>query len=100
MLGLSRAKSDSSLSAGVGCSGGFMATKIEQELIEKLRILPPEQQQAVLEIVERMVQPASKMTILEKISERSKQVPDEVWERVPTDGAEQHDHYLYGAPKK
>ncbi len=77
-----------------------MATKIEQELIEKLRILPPEQQQAVLEIVERMVQPASKMTILEKISERSKQVPDEVWERVPTDGAEQHDHYLYGAPKK
>lgn len=77
-----------------------MAANIEQELIERLRALPPEQQQTVLEMVARMAQPASKMTILEKISERSKQLPDEVWERVPADGAEQHDHYLYGAPKK
>ena len=75
---------------------------VEQTILEKLRILPPEQQQAVLEIIERMGQQQAprKMTILEKISERSKQVPDEVWERIPADGAEQHDHYLYGAPKK
>jgi hypothetical protein len=77
-----------------------MATNLEQELIEKVRALPPDEQQAVLEIVERMIQPASKMTILEKIIERSKQVPNEVWQRVPADGAEQHDHYLYRAPKK
>ena len=75
---------------------------VEQTILEKLRILPPEQQQAVLEIIERMAQQQvpRKMTILEKISERSKQVPNEVWERIPADGAEQHDHYLYGAPKK
>lgn len=75
---------------------------VEQTILEKLRILPPEQQQAVLEIIERMAQQQAprKMTILEKISERSKQVPNEVWERIPADGAEQHDHYLYGAPKK
>ena len=27
-------------------------------------------------------------------------LPDEVFERLPEDGASEHDHYLYGAPKK
>lgn len=27
-------------------------------------------------------------------------VPEEVFERLPEDGAEQHDHYLYDSPKK
>lgn len=75
---------------------------VEQTIVEKLRILPPEQQQVVLDIIEHMAQQHAprKMTILDKIRERSKQVPDEVWALIPEDGAEQHDHYLYGAPKK
>lgn len=32
--------------------------------------------------------------------EISAQVPLEEWEKVPADGAEQHDHYLYGSPKR
>lgn len=31
---------------------------------------------------------------------RFKDVPEEVWERMPTDGASEHDHYLYGWPKR
>ncbi len=27
-------------------------------------------------------------------------IPAEEWQKLPTDGAENHDHYLYGAPKK
>jgi hypothetical protein len=27
-------------------------------------------------------------------------VPPEQWNKIPHDGAENHDHYLYGAPKK
>jgi hypothetical protein len=27
-------------------------------------------------------------------------LPDAVFERLPTDGASEHDHYLYGAPKR
>jgi hypothetical protein len=27
-------------------------------------------------------------------------VPEEALNRLPTDGAEQHDHYLYDSPKK
>ena len=26
-------------------------------------------------------------------------IPDEEWEKFPTDGSEQHDHYLYGTDK-
>jgi hypothetical protein len=29
--------------------------------------------------------------------EISSQVPLEEWEKLPADGAEQHDHYLYGS---
>lgn len=27
-------------------------------------------------------------------------VPDDVFEHLPADGASEHDHYLYGSPKK
>jgi putative addiction module CopG family antidote len=29
-----------------------------------------------------------------------KDVPDEEFDRIPTDGSEQHDHYIYGVPKR
>jgi putative addiction module CopG family antidote len=38
--------------------------------------------------------------IWEVIQEISATVPDEVWDTVPTDLAAQHDHYLYGTPKR
>lgn len=27
-------------------------------------------------------------------------IPDEVRAKLPTDGADQHDHYIYGTPKR
>ena len=38
--------------------------------------------------------------IWEKILELTADIPDEVWEKIPTDSAEQHDHYIYGTPKR
>jgi hypothetical protein len=38
--------------------------------------------------------------IWERILERSAAIPDEEWDKVPVDGAEQHDHYIYGTPKR
>jgi len=38
--------------------------------------------------------------IWEVITERMKPVPLEVFERLPKDGASEHDHYLYGLPKR
>lgn len=38
--------------------------------------------------------------IWEQVAEIFADVPEEELEKLPRDGAEQHDHYLYGAPKK
>lgn len=31
---------------------------------------------------------------------RMEAVPEEVFEQLPTDGASEYDHYLYGSPKR
>jgi hypothetical protein len=38
--------------------------------------------------------------IWEKILEIARELPDDVVAQLPTDGAEQHDHYIYGLPKR
>jgi Arc/MetJ-type ribon-helix-helix transcriptional regulator len=38
--------------------------------------------------------------IWERILERTADIPEEEWDKLPTDLAEQHDHYLYGTPKR
>jgi hypothetical protein len=38
--------------------------------------------------------------ISEVITERMNSVPPEAFERLPKDGASEHDHYLYGSPKR
>jgi hypothetical protein len=38
--------------------------------------------------------------IWELITEQMKDVPDEVFDRLPKDGASQADHYIYGLPKR
>lgn len=38
--------------------------------------------------------------IWEIIAKRMKDVPDEVFDRLPKDGASQIDHYIYGLPKR
>ena len=77
-------------------------SSIEEALVEKLRALDAEEQKRVLDFVDgierQKSQPAK--TLWDAIQDIVKDVPDEVWERLPTDGSEQHDHYLYGSPKK
>src|SRR5205807_10397626 len=38
--------------------------------------------------------------IWEEILESTADIPEEEWHKLPTDLAEQHDHYLYGTPKR
>jgi Arc/MetJ-type ribon-helix-helix transcriptional regulator len=38
--------------------------------------------------------------IWERILERAAAIPDTECDKLPTDLAEQHDHYLYGTPKR
>jgi len=38
--------------------------------------------------------------IWERIQKRMQSVPPEELEQLPADGAAEHDHYLYGTPKR
>ncbi len=79
-----------------------MHIDISQIVVEKMQVLPIEKQQKVLEFVESIeeTEKPKRQSLLDKLEAISKRVPDEVWETLPTDGAENIDHYLYGAPKK
>ena len=46
------------------------------------------------------VEPHDSRPVWEVISEIMKDVPDEVFDRLPKDGASQVDHYIYGLPKR
>jgi hypothetical protein len=84
-----------------------MSANLEQAILEKIQALPDNKQQEVLALVDEMLKEGHEQRprenvrpIWEIITELSAQIPLEEWARLPTDGAEQHDHYLYGSPKR
>jgi len=46
------------------------------------------------------VAPPRKKHIWEVAAELAAEIPEEDLARLPVDGAAQHDHYIYGAPKR
>ena len=44
--------------------------------------------------------PRPTMPIWERAAELRKRIPAEEWDKLPVDGAEQLDHYIYGSPKR
>jgi hypothetical protein len=44
--------------------------------------------------------PAPRKPIWQQFAEAFKDVPEEELARLPVDGAAQHDHYIYGLPKR
>ena len=79
----------------------------EAALIAKARAQGVSAQQYVQRIVDRDLQepiipaPASpRRHISEVIREIMSDVPLEDFESLPRDGASEHDHYLYGSPKR
>lgn len=79
-----------------------MQTDVAETIFERVKVLPEAEQQKVLEFVTELQaeEETSLQSLFRKIAERGKNIPDEVWAKMPRDGSEQHDHYLYGAPKK
>jgi hypothetical protein len=47
----------------------------------------------------KQVKPHVGLALLEFAKECTKDIPIEEFEKLPKDGAHQHDHYLYGTPK-
>ena len=80
-----------------------MEQEIAKTIYNKVRLLPRDEQEQILAFLESEAiasNVASSRPIWEIISERNREVPEEEWAKSPTDGAMNHDHYLYGAQKK
>jgi uncharacterized protein YyaL (SSP411 family) len=74
---------------------------VEQQIVEKIQTLSDKEREQVLQYVEDVLSKRNrKATLGEKIQNLTAEVADEVWEKIPSDGSEQHDHYIYGTPKK
>lgn len=48
----------------------------------------------------RIVLQRRRRPIWEEILDLTKDIPPEELDKLPTDGAAQHDHYIYGTPKR
>jgi predicted DNA-binding antitoxin AbrB/MazE fold protein len=42
----------------------------------------------------------TRQSLAEQIAARARALPQETLDRLPVDGASQHDHYIYGTPKR
>ena len=81
-----------------------MDPDLAKEILNKVKNLSEIQQEEVLRILEGKLsaqnRKADSRPIWEVITEISSEIPIEEWEKLPSDGSVNHDHYLYGAPKK
>ena len=51
-------------------------------------------------VLEQDLTSSRRRHISEVIRDNMRDVPPEILEQLPTDGASQHDHYIYGLPKR
>lgn len=75
-----------------------MQSDVAETIYERVKNLPAEQQEEVLEFVETLTKPPK--TLWEMWQPHLAKIPQEEFDRMPIDGSEQHDHYLYGTPKR
>jgi hypothetical protein len=81
-----------------------MATDLQQVIREQILVLPESEREKLYEFMQSLREEKrddlSSRPISEIFDELSSQIPYEEWAELPSDGAENHDHYLYGHPKK
>ena len=92
---------ESSIQAAVH-SGHFVSmdeamTKAATLLLERLEL---EQAQAIPAAGPADATAPRRKPLWERAAELRKSIPEEEWAKLPSDGAEQLDHYIYGSPKR
>ena len=80
-----------------------MSGNLQQVLYEQVRVLSEDEMRQVFDFVQNLrrgkeIRPAKPISAV--FEDLSSEIPLEEWRELPSDGAENHDHYLYGAPKK
>ena len=79
-----------------------MQTDVAETIFDIVKVLPKTKQEKVLDFVNELQaeEKPSLHSLFQKIEERGHNIPDEVWEEIPSDGSVNHDYYLYGARKR
>jgi Arc/MetJ-type ribon-helix-helix transcriptional regulator len=85
---------NAAVQSGQFSSAGEMITKLVRDYEQRT----PHQPEPPT-VSQQPTAPAHK-PIWEVIQEITAGIPDEEWAKLPVDGAEQHDHYIYGTPKR
>ncbi len=84
-------------------------TALLQKAIERVRALPAAEQDRVAKLMLDATETADETDgkeatqqkpFWERAVDLMKDVPEEELDRLPTDGATEHDHYIYGTPKR
>lgn len=80
-----------------------MSIDLQQAIQEQVRVLSEAEMQRVFDFIQhlrkaKITMPAKPISAM--FDDLSSEIPFEEWNELPSDGAENHDHYLYGAPKK
>ena len=84
-------------------------TELLQKAIERVQALPKDEQDRLARLLLDAAEaaneangegPTERKPIWEKIRERAMKIPVEELEKLPTDGAAELDHYIYGTPKR
>jgi hypothetical protein len=69
---------------------------LKQDIVQGLDRLSPEKLAEVRDFIESLRRSQSTSVLFGQIDESIRSVSDDDWEEVPSDGAERHDHYIYG----
>ena len=79
-----------------------MQTDVAETIFDIVKVLPKTKQEKVLNFVSQLQaeEETSLESLFQEIEERGQNIPDEVWEEMPSDGSINHDYYLYGAKKR
>jgi Arc/MetJ-type ribon-helix-helix transcriptional regulator len=85
------------------CSGLFAS--VDDAMAEAARLLLRQLDQrqaapATSVVSQASTEATTNKPIWEEILELTADIPDEEWDKLPVDGAEQHDHHIYGTPKR
>jgi len=80
-----------------------MSVNLQNSIQEQVQVLSDDEMRQVLTLVNglRDVKKSDQTKPISAIFEDLSSEPSLAeWSELPSDGAENHDHYLYGAPKK
>ena len=67
----------------------------ENGVLKPIQPLPFKEHERVTLTVQR-----ARRSLAEEIASRGRALPQEILDRLPADGASQHDHYIYGTAKR